>query len=67
MEPGAASFRTGMCLQRSVQYDSILEYHVKEKLDMKTRILVGDENFKKVNIETCKLKLNKISYLKAFK
>ena len=53
MEPGYRSERTGMCLQRSWIHQNHTGFQVTEKLDENTRYLVGEDNFRKVDIETC--------------
>ena len=61
MTPGYRSLKTGMCLQRGMKYNTILGFHTDEKLDSNTKYLVQDEsqpvkeNFKKVELETCKI------------
>ena len=65
MEPGIRSDRTGMALMRRWEYNQILGYHSVEILDNETRRLIGDENFRKIDIETCKpyyqIKMNNIN------
>ena len=56
MEPGYKCDRVGMCLQRKIKYEDAIGYKTVEVLDAKTRILVGEQNFRKVNIETRKSK-----------
>ena len=51
MEPGVKSDRTGMCLQRALRFSDTLEYHAEEKLDQNTVHLIGENNFRKVDIE----------------
>ena len=52
MEPGHKSERTGMVLARTFKYEDAIGFKTVEILDAKTRILVGEENFKKISIET---------------
>ena len=54
MAPGPKSLKTGMCLQRGFVWSDTLKYNTIEKLDAKTKEIVGNENFKKVSIEVCK-------------
>ena len=54
MEPGHRSDRTGMCLQRSFVYDEFIGFKTVEKLDANTRFLVGEDNFRKIDLEICK-------------
>ena len=54
MEPGYKSDRTGMCLQRKLIFEDAIGYKTLEVLDAKTRVMIGEENYKKVTIETRK-------------
>ena len=54
MEPDYKSDRTGMCLQRKIQYEAAIGYKTMEVLDAKTKTLVGEENYRKISIETRK-------------
>ena len=51
MEPGVKSDRTGMCLQRSFVFSETFQYHTQERLDQNTAYLIGENNFRKVDIE----------------
>ena len=51
MEPGYKCDRTGMCLQRKVQFEDAIGYKTLEVLDAKTKTLVGEDNYRKISIE----------------
>ena len=54
MEPGVRSDRSGMCLMRRWEFNQILGYRAVEILDPETKHLIGNENFRKIDIETRK-------------
>ena len=54
MEPGVKSDRTGMVLMRRWEFNQILGYKTVEVLDIETKRLIGESNFRKIDIETRK-------------